>query len=48
MLRRSLPTVLPWLVLLAVSSAAFFALRVQLDGDSAAHVAYVERREVPA
>ena len=35
MLRRSLPTVLPWLVLLAASSAAFLALRAQTDWDRA-------------
>ncbi len=35
MLRRSLPTVLPWLVLLAASSVAFLLLRLQLDWDSA-------------
>lgn len=35
MLRRSLPTVLPWLVLLAASSAAFLALRMQVDWDGA-------------
>lgn len=35
MLRRSLPTVLPWLVLLAASSAAFFTLRTQVEWDRA-------------
>ena len=35
MLRRSLPTVLPWLVLLAASSAAFLALRTEIEWDRA-------------